>query len=129
MTYLATAKEALSALRAHCGPELEGLRADEPNLYRQLPTPEGAASMTLDQFANAGLILHVCSTVVGDIAFVSDDVPQSRLVDLGLPVYRVRELRKLAILKPRPHSLRTIREAKMVFNGTLGNVKDLEKVR
>ena len=81
--------------------------------------------MDLETFSRAGLILQVRSEVLGcSVLFVSDDVPEAALAGYGLPVYRVEELRKLALLKPAPHSLRGLHDAKTIFEGTITDVRD-----
>lgn len=123
MSYLATAKEALCALRAQSGPEPPRLQGDEPNLSRQRPTAEDAANMTLDEFARAGLTVRIHSRVLGcNVLFVSDNAADGNINAQGPTVYRTHELRKLAVLKPQPHSLRTIHEVKAVFGGVIEEI-------
>lgn len=130
MTYLSTAKEALSALRARCDPEPKRCQGPEPVVPQQLPTPGAVAAMTLKEFARAGLKVRVHSQVLGcDVLFVSDNVPDNEIDARGLPVYRAHELRKLALMKPQPHSLRCIHEVKTVFGGTVEAVTDRESSR
>ena len=84
----------------------------------------GVAAMTLDEFATAGLVLRVRSTVLGcEVLFVSDDVPEEDLRDRDLPVYRAAELRKLAICCPRPRDLQRLHDVKTIFNGTIADVR------
>ena len=91
------------------------------------PTPvdeEQVEAMTLDAFASAGLVVEVHSDVLGrNILFVSDNVHESSLTDLDLPVYRASELRKLAILQPTPRALRCIHGVKAVFGGAITDVR------
>lgn len=89
---------------------------------RAMPTPTEVEAMSLEQFAKAGLILHVRAAGLGELLFVSDDVPDSVLEDDRLPIYRAHELRKLAVLRPRPHSLKTIHEVKTIFQGTIEGI-------
>ncbi|NJL26519.1 MAG: hypothetical protein HC897_00920 [Thermoanaerobaculia bacterium] len=125
MSYLATAKEALSALRAGRDPEPKRCRGPEPDVTQQLPTPKAVAAMTLDEFARAGLKVRVHSQVLAcDVLFVSDNVSDDEIDARGLPVYRAQELKKLALMKPQPHSLRCIHEVKAVFKGTIEEIGD-----
>lgn len=125
MSYLATAKEALSALRARHDSEPKRCQSPEPNVSQQLPTPRVVAAMTLEEFARAGLKVRVHSQVLAcDVLFVSDNVSDDEIDARGLPVYRARELKKLALMKPQPHSLRCIHEVKAVFNGTIEETGD-----
>ncbi len=83
------------------------------------------AEMTLEAFAEAGLILKVRSEVLGcSVLFVSDDVPEAAIAGYDIPIYRAAELRKLALLNPAPHSLRGLHDAKTIFEGTITDVRD-----
>jgi len=80
--------------------------------------------MTLEDFAQAGLIVEVNSAVLGSrVLFVSDNVPDSRLAEAELPIYRAAELRRLAVLKPEPRTLRSLHEVKTIFEGAISDVR------
>ncbi|MDY7091578.1 MAG: hypothetical protein SX243_01255 [Acidobacteriota bacterium] len=67
--------------------------------------------------------MRVRSSILGqDVLFVSDNVPEAAIAHRGLTVYRARELRKLAILGPSPRSLKTIHDAKTIFDGVITDV-------
>jgi len=94
----------------------------------EVPKAGRVEEMTLEAFAEAGLILQVRSEVLGSsVLFVSDDVPEAALAGSDLPVYRAAELRKLALLSPAPHSLRGLHDAKTIFEGTITDVQDRNK--
>lgn len=79
--------------------------------------------MTLAEFATAGLVVEVNSEVLaGRIFFVSDNVPDSRLAGVRRPVYRAHELRRLAVLRPEPRTLRSLHEVKTIFDGVITDV-------
>ena len=83
--------------------------------------------MSLDQFAQAGLIVKVYSEVLGqDVLFVSDNVSDAALANRTLPIYRADELRKLALFNPSPIALRTVHISKTVFQGRIADVKSEE---
>lgn len=87
------------------------------------PKAEDIALMGLEEFAQAGLVVRVRSSILGqDVLFVSDNVPEAAIAHRGLTVYRARELRKLAILGPSPRSLKTIHDAKTIFDGVITDV-------
>ena len=116
MSYLDIARKSLEDLRSGVS---EAARSGEAEAV-SASSVEAAAAMSLATFARAGLILHVDSEVLGTtVLFVSDNVPESAITDRGLTVYRASELRKLAILKPSPRSLRTIHDAKTIFDGVI----------
>ena len=124
MSYLETAQKTLAAIRS---------RRDAPvateSRAGKAPTPaeEELAAMTLDAFASAGLIVEVHSDVLGrNVLFVSDNVHESALAGIDLPVYRASELRKLAILQPTPRALRCIHGVKAVFGGAISDVRPRE---
>ncbi len=82
------------------------------------------AAMPLDDFATAGLTVRVWSNVLDcEVLFVSDNVPDAELEGTDLPIYRTDELRKLAILRPRPRDLRRIHDVKRVFGGAIADVR------
>ena len=86
---------------------------------------EAIAALSLDELAQAGLVIRIHSTVLGtDVLFVSDNVPDEVIQAQDLPVYRAHELEKLASLRPAPHDLRRIHEVKEVFKGTIAAVED-----
>ena len=121
MSYLETAKASLAALRDQ-PPE-----SAPPAQLGIGPKAIGdeLGAMSLDLFAQAGLIVRVRSEVLGcQILFVSDNVPEAALTDADLPVYRAAELRKLALLHPEPHHLRGLHDAKTIFDGTITDVQD-----
>lgn len=83
------------------------------------------AALSLDELAQAGLVIRVHSTVLeNEVLFVSDNVPDEAIHPQGLPIYRAHELEKLAILRPAPRDLRRIHEVKEVFKGTIAAVED-----
>ncbi len=91
------------------------------------PNHENVAGMDLDTFARAGLIVQVSSRVLGcEVLLISDDVPDAALAGTDMPVYRTAELRKLAILRPRPRDLRRIHDVKTIFNGSIADVRPRE---
>ncbi|NJL27405.1 MAG: hypothetical protein HC897_05670 [Thermoanaerobaculia bacterium] len=135
MSYLEAAEKALADLRSHTA-HLPGGNQEPtqpgrpPSGHGPAVNPQQVAAMTLEEFARAGLKLRVHSQVLGcDVLFISDNVPDDEIDARGLPVYRAHELRKLALLKPRPHSLRCIHEVKTVFGGTVEDVTDRESSR
>lgn len=82
------------------------------------------AAMTLDDFAEAGLVVRIRSRILGALVlFVSDDVPDTALAALESPIYRVAELRKLAILRSGPRALRCIHDVKTIFDGVITDVR------
>lgn len=89
---------------------------------RTMPAPTEVEAMSLEQFAKAGLIVRVRAASLGELLFVSDDVPDSVLENDRLPIYRAHELRKLAVLRPRPHSLKTIHEVRTLFQATIEEI-------
>ncbi|NJL26455.1 MAG: hypothetical protein HC897_00580 [Thermoanaerobaculia bacterium] len=135
MGYLETAKASLEAIRTRPvqGTSEPMSQAESPEGTARLMEgrdPQRVAAMTLDEFASAGLKLRVHSQVLGcDVLFVSDNVPDDEIDAHGPPVYRAHELRKLALIKPQPHSLRCIHEVKTVFGGTVEDVTDREASR
>lgn len=91
-------------------------------------TADRVAGMSLDEFASAGLIVTVNSRALGcQVLFVSDDVADERIDTRGLAVYRVHELRKLAIIKPEPRDLRNLHEVKAVFGGVIEGIDNVER--
>ena len=107
-------------------PLLEMLTRLKPEILDQLRLErEAVAALSLEELSRAGLIIRVYSTVLGrEVLFVSDNVPDEIVEQQALPVYRADELRKLAILRPEPHSLRRLHEVKEVFRGTIEAVED-----
>ncbi len=83
------------------------------------------AGMKLDDFASAGLIVQVRSSVLAaDVLFVSDNVPESKIEDRPEVVYRACELKKLARVPPDPRNLRTVHMVKEILGGTIQGVRD-----
>lgn len=110
-------KPGLVELIRHRAPAPDGALPPQPT------QPEHIAEMTLEEFSKAGLIVHVRSARLGcKVLFVSDNLSEAALSDVGLPIYRAGELRKLAVLRPQPHSLKTIHEVKTIFKGTIEEV-------
>lgn len=86
---------------------------------------ERIATMTLGEFAQAGLIARVRSNILGcEVLFVSDNVSEIALEGNDLPVYRAAEMRKLAILRPRPRALQCIHDVKTIFHGVITDVRE-----
>jgi hypothetical protein len=80
-------------------------------------------AMRLEDFARAGLVVEVWSTVLDEaVMFASDDA----LVDPGEPrtVYRAHELRVLLGLTT-PRELRRIHEVKKMFRGTVADASPI----
>ena len=107
MSYLEIARESLNQLRA----EEPGLDAGR------------VATMKLDEFGRAGLIVQVRSKVLdADVLFVSDNVPESKLEGRPEVIYRADELKRLARLPPDPEELRTVHMVKEIYGGTIQEV-------
>ncbi len=120
MSYLETARESLEAIRRRRPQVSAAMSANEA----PTPTLDEVAAMSLDEFAQAGLILRVRSAALdSQVLFVSDNVAESALADEELVVYRASELRKLAVLHPEPHTLRCLHEVKSIFNGVITDVR------
>ena len=111
-------------------PLLDRLARLKPEILEQLRLErEAVAALSLEELSRAGLIIRVYSTVLGrEVLFVSDNVPDEIVERQALPVYRTDELRKLAILRPAPHSLRRLHEVKEVFRGTIEAIEDRSTV-
>ncbi|NJL27148.1 MAG: hypothetical protein HC897_04300 [Thermoanaerobaculia bacterium] len=130
MRYLETAKASLEAIRNRPVEEVTAIRnrdGEASQVTRPRHDLELAriATMSLDEFALAGLKVQIHSRVLGrEVLFVSDNVADGDIDSNGLTVYRADELRKLAVLKPKPRSLRTLHEVKSVFSGTIEEVGD-----
>lgn len=128
MGYLETAKASLEAIRTRpADGETPIVDHTEAPSRATSPQPdlelERITSMSLDEFARAGLKVRVHSRVLGcDVLFISDNVADGDIDPKGLTFYRAHELRKLAVLKPQPHSLRTIHEVKAVFGGVIEEI-------
>jgi hypothetical protein len=114
-------------LRAHKAELLEILRTQStPRLEQALPGGVAAANqsvliaevvaMTLDEFAQAGLVVEVVSRVLDEVVlFASDNAvldPGERRV-----VYRAEELRE--VLNYQPEDLVSVHNVKKVFGGTI----------
>jgi hypothetical protein len=114
-------------LSAHKAEVVEILRSREaPRLEQALPggvkAPRESAliaevvAMTLDEFAQAGLVVEVASRVLDEVVlFASDNAvldPGERRV-----VYRAQELRE--VLAYRPEDLVAVHNVKKVFGGTI----------
>lgn len=110
-------------LRAHRGEVLELLR-NRPTVANALPgkvqpthwpvTDAELLALPLDDFARAGLVVRVWSSVLGErVIFASDNAR----IDPGegLPVYRAAELRELLGLGPE--ELRQVHRVKGIFGG------------
>ncbi|MCP3963419.1 MAG: hypothetical protein GY719_36750 [bacterium] len=83
--------------------------------------------MSLDEFADAGLVVQVRSEVLEcDVLFVSDDVPESTLEDRPEVIYRASELKKLARLPPEPAHLRDVHMVKEIFGGSISEVREAD---
>ncbi len=122
MNYLQTAMATLEALRART-------TAGPPAPSKPPPSPSGVAGMSLAEFATAGLVVEVRSEVLGGrVLFVSDNVPASRLAGAQWPIYRAAELRRLAVLRPEPRTLRSLHEVKTIFEGTIDDVTPNDEV-
>lgn len=92
---------------------LDLLRDHRGELLAALSQPE---EWTLDQLDRSPTPLVVLSTLLGtEVLFAPDAWPVPAAEKR--PVYRVSELRKLAILAPEPRALLTINELKIVFGG------------
>ncbi|MDA8021138.1 MAG: hypothetical protein MPN21_27185 [Thermoanaerobaculia bacterium] len=121
MSYLETARESLEAIRRR-SPQMS-----DATCAKEVPTPtsDEVAAMSLDDFAQAGLILRVRSAALdSQVLFVSDNVAKSALADEELVVYRASELHKPAVLHPEPHTLRCLHEVKSIFNGVITDVRE-----
>lgn len=126
MKYLDIAREALESLGKTTPSALSDGRAEATPQSQA----EEVALMGLDEFARAGLVVKVSSSIIGaDVLFVSDNVPDSKISGDGLTVYRVNELRKLVQLRPNPEELRKLQEIKRIFGGTILDVESEEHQR
>lgn len=83
------------------------------------------ASMPLDRFARAGLVIKVRSEALGcSVIFASDNSPRRHLRSNGLAVYRASELAELTKMgKDAGGYLRRIHEVKTVFRVTVEAVE------
>ena len=101
------------------------LSKHKPEILQLLRTnPDHIASMTLDEFAHAGLVVRMRSGLLNrDVLFVSDNVPESALSSNNLPTYRACELRSLAILRPRSRTLQSIHQLTSLFHGAITDVR------
>ena len=118
MSYLETAKACLDSLRN--SPQGPFSRTPQRELSA---AHDSIAQMDLEEFANAGLVVRVHSSILHcDVLFVSDNVDESTIDAVGLPIYRAAELRRLAVLGPEPRTLRAIHDVKTVFDGTVADV-------
>lgn len=75
--------------------------------------------MSLEAFAEAGLILRIWSALLEqEVVFVSDNVPPEALAERGV-VYRAQELQQLAKADIDQAGLRAVHEIKSVFGGSI----------
>ena len=104
--------------------ELIRHRASDGDTSEQATAADRVAAMTLGEFAKAGLVVRISSSVLdAEVLIVSDDVPDSALSGLDSSIYRARELRKLAILRPSPRALQCIHDVKTIFHGAITDVR------
>ena len=110
----------------------QDLKACKPELItlireRESTPAEGSeiATMSLREFALAGIVAQVHSNVLGcEVLFVSDNVPEAALEGTDLPIYRAAELHNLAILRPPPHTLQVVHDVKTIFDGVITDVRE-----
>jgi len=124
MSYLQLARESLEVMRSQ--PEAPNHPpAVEAEMTSMTETSKaGFAVMTLTEFSTSGLILRVRSEVLGcTVFFVADNAPRSMVKRLNQPVYKVAELRKLALLRPSPRGLQTLHNVKTIFCGEISDVE------
>ncbi len=121
MSYVDIARDALEAVGKSSQPVASGGRAAA--IPKQVA--EEVALMRLGEFAEAGLVVKVSSSILGaDVLFVSDNVPDSEIDGQGLTMYRAKELRKLVQIRPDPKELRKLQEIKRIFGGTILEVEE-----
>ena len=120
MSYLDTARTSLEAIRSRRAQQ----STDSSQAIEASSRVDQVTEMSLDQFAQAGLIVRVFSEVLAqEVLFVSDNVSDAALANRTLPIYRAAELRKLAIFNPSPAALRTVHTSKTVFQGRIADVR------
>ena len=117
--------ELIDELRARKAELLQLLEKRRKKQDSSGPDIADVEAMTLSEFAQAGLIVRLGTAEEwgSDVLVVSDDVPEAEARKLGLAVYRASELRKIHILRPKPHEMRLLNEVKTIFNQTIVSVE------
>jgi len=92
-------------------------------------TPEKILNKELSELTRLGIELQIFSEVLGcDVYFCINEIAnQIKKYDPDAIAYTTNELSKLCVLKPNPHELKRIHDAKLVFPGsTISNTINRE---